>query len=653
MRFDPDRTPDAKKRTERPNGPVLTAMFRPFLAVARWFETRIPVYETPADPRPPGTVIGFMWHYIRQAPWPFAALLVLGGLVALVEAALFYFTGRLVDVLAATDRAAGWDGLLAGHGPELVFMLVTVALVRTLVVAGSTLIEEQTIAPGFYNRVRWQANAHVSRQSVGFFQDRLSGMVAQRVWQSGMAVGDLMNTTLQVVWFFVVYAATTLALVGDLDWRLAAVVGVWLVLFALVARYFLPRIRARARRTAEVGSETNGRIVDSYSNIMTVRLFGSREADDRYMRQTFDRWIAAIISFARALTGVRVCLTALSGLAIAAIGALSVDLWLKGTISAGAVAFTLALVLRLSMLLGRLMMQLNGVLRQVGTIQNSAEIVSQPLEIVDRPDAPNLVAPRCAIRFEDVRFRYASKSDERPLVIDGVSLDIQPGERIGLVGRSGAGKSTLVNLLLRFYDLDSGRILIDGQDIAHVTQDSLRAHIGMIAQDTSLLHRSVRDNVRYGRPDASDAEVMEALQRAEAWEFIEGLEDRKGRRGLDAFVGERGVKLSGGQRQRIAIARVMLKDAPILVLDEATSALDSEVEAAIQSNLDDLMGGKTVIAIAHRLSTIASLDRLLVIDGGRIVEDGTHDMLLRQGGLYSRLWARQSGGFLPLDEAAE
>ena len=653
MNFDPDRPKDARPRGEPPTGPFMRALQRPFVAVAQRFERSVPVYETVEDATPPASVVGFMWHYIRQARWPFAALLVLGGMVALVEAALFYFTGRIVDVLATADRAAGWDGLLAGHGPELTFMLVIVAVGRTIAVAGSALIEEQVIVPGFFNRVRWQANAHVSRQSIGFFEDRLSGMVATRVWQSGQAVGDLMNTTLQVVWFFLVYAVTTLALVGDLDWRLAAIVGVWLVLFAVVARWFLPRVRARARRNAEVGSETNGRIVDSYANMMTVRLFGSREADDRYMRRTFDRWIGTITAFTRMLTGVRVCLTALSGLAIAAVGMVAVDLWLAGTISAGAVAFTLALVLRLSMLLGRLMMQLNGVLRTVGTIQNSADIVSKPLEIVDAPDASDLVTEGCAIRFEGVHFRYRSRSDERPLVIDGVTLDVAPGERVGLVGRSGAGKSTLVNLLLRFYEVEKGRILIDGQDVSRVTQDSLRAAIGMITQDTSLLHRSVRDNVAYARPDATDEEVREALRRAEALEFVEDIEDRAGRRGLDAFVGERGVKLSGGQRQRIAIARVMLKDAPILVLDEATSALDSEVEAAIQQNLDELMGGKTVIAIAHRLSTIASLDRLVVLDGGRIVESGTHDGLLSQGGLYARLWARQSGGFLPLDEAAE
>ena len=622
------------------------------MRIVEWFETRIPIYDDPIG-RPPAGALGFLWHFVRQTPGPFIALLIVGGVFALVEAAMYYFTGRLVDLLATADRAAGWDGLLADHGGELLVMLLVAAVVRTLVASSSAMLEEQTIAPGFFNRVRWQNNARVSRQSIGFFSDRLAGMVAQRVWQSGQATGDLMITLLQVLWYVLVYAVATVWLVGNLHWKLAAIVVAWIAVFTVIGWVFLPRIRARARKVAEVSSETNGKIVDSYGNVQTVRLFSSREADDRFMRATFERWVATIRRFARMLTATRVCLTTLSGLAISAMAFMALDLWLAGAISVGAVAFTLGLVLRLSMMLNRLMMQANQMLRMVGTIQNSAEIVSRPLEIVDAPDAADLVAPRCSIRFEAVRFRYRARSDERPLVIDGITLDIAPGERVGLVGRSGAGKSTLVNLLLRFYDLESGRILIDGQDISRVTQDSLRAHVGMITQDTSLLHRSVLDNVAYGRPDASEDEVREALRRAEALDFVSELEDHRGRRGLEAFVGERGVKLSGGQRQRIAIARVMLKDAPLLVLDEATSALDSEVEAAIQQNLDAMMGGKTVLAIAHRLSTIASLDRLAVIEDGQIAELGTHEELLSRGGLYARLWARQSGGFLPLDEAAE
>ena len=611
------------------------------MRIVEWFETRIPIYDDPIG-RPPAGALGFLWHFVRQTPGPFIALLIVGGVFALVEAAMYYFTGRLVDLLATADRAAGWDGLLADHGGELLVMLLVAAVVRTLVASSSAMLEEQTIAPGFFNRVRWQNNARVSRQSIGFFSDRLAGMVAQRVWQSGQATGDLMITLLQVLWYVLVYAVATVWLVGNLHWKLAAIVVAWIAVFTVIGWVFLPRIRARARKVAEVSSETNGKIVDSYGNVQTVRLFSSREADDRFMRATFERWVATIRRFARMLTATRVCLTTLSGLAISAMAFMALDLWLAGAISVGAVAFTLGLVLRLSMMLNRLMMQANQMLRMVGTIQNSAEIVSEPITVTDDADARPLRSGRGAVRFDDVRFAYNSEH-----VIDGVTLHVAPGERIGLVGRSGAGKSTLVNLLLRFYDLDAGAITVDGQSVDAITQDSLRARIGMITQDTALLHRSVRDNVALARPDASDGEVIEALRRAEAWKFVRGLRDQRGNEGLDAFVGERGVKLSGGQRQRIAIARVMLKDAPILVLDEATSALDSEVEAAIQTNLDELMAGKTVIAIAHRLSTIAALDRLVVMDRGRIVEEGTHDALLARGGLYAQLWARQSGGFLP------
>ena len=619
------------------------------MRIVEWFETRIPIYEE-AQGAPPAGALGFILHFVRQTPGPFIALLVVGGLFALVEAAMYYFTGRLVDLLATADRAAGWDGLLADHGGELLLMLVTVAVVRTIVTSSSAMLEEQTIAPGFFNRVRWQNNARVSRQSIGFFSDRLAGMVAQRVWQSGQATGDLMITLLQVLWYVLVYATATVWLVGSLHWSLAAIVVAWIAIFSVIGWVFLPRIRARARKVAEVSSETNGKIVDSYGNVQTVRLFSSREADDRFMRATFEKWVDTIRRFARMLTATRVCLTTLSGIAISAMAFMSLDLWLAGAISVGAVAFTLGLVLRLSMMLNRLMMQANQMLRMIGTIQNSAEIVAEPISVMDGGSARPLVFARGEVRFDDVQFAYNAET-----VIGGVTLHIRPGERVGLVGRSGAGKSTLVNLLLRFYDLDSGLITVDGQSVADITQDSLRAKIGMITQDTALLHRSVRDNVALARPDATDAEIIEALRRAEAWEFVRGLRDQRGNEGLDAFVGERGVKLSGGQRQRIAIARVMLKDAPILVLDEATSALDSEVEAAIQANLDELMAGKTVIAIAHRLSTIAALDRLVVMDQGEIVEEGRHDELLARGGLYAQLWARQSGGFLPqsLSEAAE
>ncbi|SDO82542.1 ATP-binding cassette, subfamily B, multidrug efflux pump [Phyllobacterium sp. YR620] len=608
----------------------------------RLFESWVDPYASAPAERVPNQSLAFMWFYVRQEKYVFLAMLVCGGLIALFEAGLFWFVGKIIDILASTDRVEGWQGIIDRHGVALLLMLLAVFLGRTLVLSLAALVEEQAIVPGFNNLVRWQAHSVVYRQSLAFFQNDFSGRIVTKVWAAGQALGDFMVTLLQAVWFSLVYCATTLFLIGRLDWRLASVVGVWLVVFGFTARYFLPRVRKAARDTAETSSLVMGRLVDGYSNIQTLKLFGTTQRDDAYMRRGMDRWLVAIMSLTRGLSGIRISLASTSGAMICVVAALSIDLWLKGEISSGEVAFTLGLVLRLSMLLTRMMANLNGLLRNYGTIQNSMELLARPVSVVDKPGAQQLTVTDGAITFENVRFHYESAR----IVIEDFSLHVRPGEKIGLVGRSGAGKSTLANMLLRFFDVESGRILIDGQDIANVTQDSLRAHIGMVTQDTSLLHRSVRDNILYGRPDASDDMMRDAVINAQAEAFIDTLTDPKGRRGLDAHVGERGVKLSGGQRQRIAIARVMLKDAPILILDEATSALDSEVEAAIQESLYRLMEGKTVIAIAHRLSTIAALDRLIVMDEGRIVESGTHAELVAANGLYAGLWARQSGGFI-------
>jgi len=614
-------------------------------AFERWIEP----YGRSGDLKPPAGTLAFFWHYIGQAKLPFFVMLVLGGLVALVEAALFYFVGRLVDLLDSADQAAGWNGLWAEHGAELSFMLFVVLFARFFVTWASALVEEQTINTGFYNLVRWQAYAHVARQSLSFFQNDFAGSIATKVWQSGGAVGDFMVSLIQVVWFIAIYALTTIVLVAQLDWRLGGLVALWILIFAGLARYFVPRMRKFSAASAEAASGLTGRIVDSYSNVQTLKLFGNSEQDDLYVRSGFDGFIAAMIRMTRTVTAVRASMALLSGVMIVAIAALAMHLWTEALVTVGGVAFTLGLVLRLYNLLGRMMTQLNGLMRNFGTAQNAAELVSQPLRLVDAPDATALAVTRGEIRFEGVSFHYGKGSG----VIDKLELAIGPGERVGLIGRSGAGKSTLVNLLLRFYDLEGGRITIDGQDISRVTQESLRAQIGVVTQDTGLLHRSVRANILYGRPDASDEEMVTAAEFAEADEFIETLSDYKGRTGYDAHVGERGVKLSGGQRQRVAIARVLLKNAPILVLDEATSALDSEVEAAIQEQLQALMQGKTVIAIAHRLSTIAAMDRLVVLEKGKIVEQGTHAELLALGGLYAALWQRQSGGFLVHDADAE
>ncbi|MFK0384322.1 ABC transporter ATP-binding protein [Agrobacterium sp. NPDC090273] len=617
--------------------------------IFEFFENWIKPFARKDDLRPPESTFSFIWFYVSQAKAPFFAMLVLGGMTAAIEAALFWFVGRLVDILATVKPGEGWSGLLATHGTELFGMLVLIAVVRFIVTMITALVDQQIITPGFYNLVRWQSYMHVARQSLSFFQNDFSGRIVTKVWSGGQAAGDLVTSLMESVWFVGIYSVSMLFLIGGLDWRLAVVVLVWVVIFSMLARYFVPRIRYHSKETAEAASMLSGRMVDAYSNIQTLRLFGRDDANDRYMRQGFDIFQTTTMTFTRFITGVRASMALLSGVMITSMAALCMHLWLTGKISSGAVAFTLALVLRLNFLLGRLMTQFNGIMRNFGTVQNAAELISQPIDLVDVPDATVLAVRKPAIRFDNVSFHYGRSGG----VIDNLNLDIAAGEKVGIVGRSGAGKSTLVNLLLRFYDVESGRIMIDGQDISKVTQESLRAHIGMVTQDTSLLHRSIRDNIMFGRQDATEAQLLEAVRRAKADDFIARLEDQRGRKGLDAHVGERGVKLSGGQRQRIAIARVMLKDAPILVLDEATSALDSEVEAAIQSNLDELMQGKTVLAIAHRLSTIAALDRLIVMDRGRIVEQGTHSELVASGGLYSELWARQSGGFLAADEAAQ
>jgi ATP-binding cassette subfamily B multidrug efflux pump len=614
-------------------------------SVFRLFETWLDPFHRTGDLRPPRSLMAFIWYYVSQAKGPFLAMAALGGAVAMLEAALFWFVGHLVDILDKVPRGAGWQGLLADHGGTLLGMVFVVLVVRFVVVSLGALVEEQVVVPGFLNLVRWQAYAHVSRQSVSFFQNDFSGRIVSKVWSAGQSTGDLVVSLLQVVWFIIIYAVSTIALVGGLDWRLALIVAVWIAIFSLLARYFVPRIRRNARNAAEASSVLNGRMVDAYANIQTLKLFGREDRNDEYIRNGFDRFQAAVMPFTRLLTGVRSSLALLSGVMIVAIAALALHLWLSGDISTGGVAFTLSMVLRLNMLFGRMMAQFNAIMRNLGTIQNAAEMISEPIGLVDQPDATPLRIEQPEIRFEGVRFHYGRGSS----VIDDFSLVILPGEKVGIVGRSGAGKTTLVNLLLRFYDLESGRILIDGQDIAAVRQETLRAQIGMVTQDTALLNRSIRDNILFGRPDATEEQLMQAVRRAEADGFIATLEDQKGRKGFGAHVGERGVKLSGGQRQRIAIARVMLKDAPILVLDEATSALDSEVEAALQSNLEKLMQGKTVLAIAHRLSTIAALDRLIVVDKGRIIEEGTHAQLIERRGLYADLWARQSGGFIAVE----
>ena len=610
-----------------------------------WFEGRLDPLAPLPDRPVPGTGFGYLWFFVSQARVTFLVMLVLGGITALIEAALYVFVGDLVDMMQAGTRA----DFLAQNATILILMGLTVLVVRPLIAALTALVEEQVVVPGFFNLVRMQGHAQVVGKSLAYFQDEFAGRISQKVWQSGQAAGDFMVSLLQIIWFIVVFAVSTLALVTALDPWFGLVVALWLVGFAGLAFVYVPRIRKSAKDSAHASSGVTGRFVDTYGNIQTIKLFSDTEREGIGTRESYETFLAAIRRFTRTLTAVRSLMSVLSGVMIAAIGVLAVFAWEAGRVTTGDVALVLGLVLRLNVLLGRLLGQLNGLFRALGTLQDSAETITRPVTVTDRSNAPALRIEAGRIDFEGVRFHYGKKGG----VIEDLTTTIRPGERVGLVGRSGAGKSTLVNLLLRFYDVESGRILIDGQDISAVTQASLRAQIGMVTQDTSLLHRSIRDNIGLGASGADDAAIREAARRAHALEFIEALADSRGRTGFDARVGERGVKLSGGQRQRIAIARVLLKNAPILVLDEATSALDSEVEAAIQESLNELMAGKTVIAIAHRLSTIAAMDRLIVLDEGRIVEEGRHEELIERGGLYAELWARQSGGFLAADEEEE
>uniref|UniRef100_UPI003BABEAEE ABC transporter ATP-binding protein n=1 Tax=Stappia sp. TaxID=1870903 RepID=UPI003BABEAEE len=616
-----------------------------FDRVFSWFERRIdPLAPLPLQD-PPRGAFGYLWFFVSQARLTFLAMLVLGGITALVEAVLYVFVGDLVDRMQAGERVS----FIADNAWPLALMALTVLVIRPLVAALSALVEEQVVVPGFFNLVRFQGHRQVMAKSLAYFQDEFAGRISQKVWQSGQAAGDFMVSLLQIIWYILVFALTTLGVLLTLDPAVGAVVALWLALFTVVAVRFVPRVRGQAKASANAASGVTGRFVDTYGNIQTIKLFTDTARETEELAHVYRRFLVAIRGFTRTLTTVRTLMSVISGVMILAIAVLVVMAWRAATITAGDVALVLGLVLRLNVLLGRLLGQLNGLFRALGTLADSAETITREAFVSDRPRALPLEVRDGAISFSRVRFHYGKKGG----VIEDLSLEICPGERVGLVGRSGAGKSTLVNLLLRFHDLEGGCISIDGQDVSSVTQASLRAAVGLVTQDTSLLHRSIRENIALGRSGVDEEAVRLAARRAHADGFISELTDSAGRRGLEARVGERGVKLSGGQRQRIAIARVLLKNAPILVLDEATSALDSEIEAAIQDSLTELMEGKTVIAIAHRLSTIAAMDRLIVMDGGRIVEDGSHDELLARGGLYADLWARQSGGFLAGDTFEE
>jgi ATP-binding cassette subfamily B multidrug efflux pump len=614
----------------------------------RWFERRLDPYPSGEPEQPPHGLLAFCLYFSRGAKKWLAFMAVSSALVAAFEITTFGFVGSLVDWLSASDRAT----FLSIEGWRLALMGAFVLLVVPLVQLFSSQVIHQTLLGNFPHRIRWMAHRYLIRQSMSYFQDEFAGRIATKLMQTALAVREVVMKILDLIVYLVVYFSGAVVLVAMSDWRLALPFVAWMAVYVVLLRYFIPRLGKIAEQQADARSTMTGRIVDSYTNIATVKLFSHSRREESYAREAMDGFIDTVYRQMRMVTVLNVTITFMNCLLLFSLGGLGIWLWLQGNVTPGVIGVAAALVLRMQGMAHWVMWEFSALFENIGTVRDGINSLSLPSVVHDRPEAKTIAPVHGDIRFENVTFHYGKAGG----VIDTLDLHIRPGEKVGLVGRSGAGKSTIVNLLLRFYDREGGRILIDGTDIATVTQDSLRANIGVVTQDTSLLHRSVRENIAYGRPDATEEEIIAAAKLAEAHDFIETLLDPKGRQGYDAHVGERGVKLSGGQRQRIAIARVLLKNAPILVLDEATSALDSEVEAAIQGQLQLLMRNKTVIAIAHRLSTIAALDRLVVIEQGRIVEQGTHADLLALDGIYAKLWQRQSGGFIDADvieEAAE
>ena len=603
-----------------------------------FFERLVDPFPKKAAQRPPDSVYQFCRHYSRgMEPW-LLLMAFLTAITAISEALLFGILGQVVDWLSERNP----ETFIEQSGSTLIGMGIFMLILIPLSNAMRSLIVHQTLMGNFPMSVRWMAHRYLLNQSYGFFQTEFSGRIATKVMQTALAVRDTVMKLLDVMLFVAIYMVTALILVASADPRLCIPLIIWLFFYIIVQRYFVPKMKKIAMVQADARSLMTGRIVDSYTNIITLKLFSHSNRESAYIRDGMSEFLNTVHPQMRLVTKLNICLWALNMSLVFSTAALGIYLWLNGSITPGAIAIVMSLAIRLTSMSHWILWEISGLFENIGTVQDGINTLSVPSKVNDKPNAIALNVNRGDIIFDSVKFSYNTNE----AVFENLDLQIPAGEKVGIVGRSGAGKSSLVSLLLRFYDIQSGAITIDGHNIERVRQESLRSNIAMVTQDTSLLHRSVRENIMFGRPEATEEEMVVAAKEAQAHEFILSLKDNVGRRGYDAHVGERGVTLSGGQRQRIAIARVLLKDAPILVLDEATSALDSEVEAAIQLSLYQLMEGKTVIAIAHRLSTIAAMDRLIVFDEGKIIEQGTHQELLGENGIYTKLWGHQSGGFL-------